>query len=117
MSGMQTRNDQTDEGIKVLKETIAKYINEGQTEKEFAASVKNITGGFPLRIDNNGKIVEYLSMIGFYNQPLDYLDTFIGKIEALTIDQTRDAMKRRLDPNKMVTVIVGGSVEKPKEGS
>ena len=117
MSGMQTRNDQTDEGVKVLKETIAKYINEGQTEKEFAASVKNITGGFPMRIDNNGKIVEYLSMIGFYNQPLDYLDTFIGKIEALTIDQTRDAMKRRLDPAKMVTVIVGGSVEKPAEGS
>ncbi len=117
MSGMQTRNDQTDEGVKVLKETIAKYINEGQTEKEFAASVKNITGGFPMRIDNNGKIVEYLSMIGFYDQSLDYLDTFIGKIEALTIDQTRDAMRRRLHPNKMVTVIVGGSVEKPAEGS
>ena len=117
MSGMQTRNDQVEEGLNVLKETISRYINEGQTEKEFTASVKNITGGFPLRIDNNRKIVEYLSMIGFYNLPLDYLDTFISKVESLTIDQTREAMKRRLDPNKMVTVIVGGSVEKNKEGS
>jgi zinc protease len=112
MSGMQTRNDQAEEGLKVLKETIRTYINEGQTEKDFTASVKNITGGFPLRIDNNSKIVEYLSMIGFYNLPLDYLDSFISKIESLTIDQTREAMKRRLNPDKMVTVIVGGSVEK-----
>ena len=108
MSGMQTRNDQVDEGLKVLKETIANYIDNGQTEKEFSASMKNITGGFPLRIDNNGKIVEYLSMIGFYELPQDYLDTFIGTIESLTIEQTRDAMKRRLDTEKMVTVIVGG---------
>lgn len=115
MSGMQTRNDQVDEGVKVLKDTISAYINDGQTEEEFSASVKNITGGFPMRIDNNGKIIEYISMIGFYGQPLDYIDTFIGKIESLTIDQTRDAMKRRLDPSKMVTVIVGGSVEKPKD--
>ncbi len=115
MSGMQTRNDQVDEGVKILKETISTYINEGQTEEEFSASVKNITGGFPMRIDNNSKIIEYISMIGFYEQPLDYLDTFIGKIESLTIEQTRDAMKRRLAPTKMVTVIVGGSVEKLKD--
>ncbi|MFK8066873.1 MAG: M16 family metallopeptidase [Gammaproteobacteria bacterium] len=117
MSGMQTRNDQVDEGLTVLKETIKNYVVDGQTEDEFSASVKNITGGFPLRIDNNGKIVEYLSMIGFYDLPLDYLDTFINNIESLNVDQTRDAMKRNIDPEKMVTVIVGGSVEKPAEES
>lgn len=117
MSGMQTRNEQVEEGLKVLNETIKNYVVEGQTEDEFSASVKNITGGFPLRIDNNGKIIEYLSMIGFYDLELNYLDTFIGKIESLTLDQTQDAMKRRIDPDKMVTIIVGGSVEKPVEGS
>lgn len=117
MSGMQTRNDQVEEATKVMKDTINNYLVKGQTEKEFTASVKNITGGFPMRIDNNSKIVEYLSVIGFYQLPLDYLDTFIGKIEALTIDQTRDAMKRRLHPDKMVTVIVGGNAGKAKEGT
>lgn len=117
MSGMQTRNEQVEEGLKVLNETIKNYIVDGQTEEEFSASVKNITGGFPMRIDNNGKIIEYLSMIGFYDLELNYLDTFIGKIESLTLDQTQDAMKRRIDPDKMVTIIVGGSVEKPADGS
>ncbi len=117
ISGMQTRNEQVDEGLTVLKETIKSYVVDGQTEAEFSASVKNITGGFPLRIDNNGKIVEYLSMIGFYDLPLDYLDTFISKIDSLTVDQTRDALRRNLDPEKMVTIIVGGSVEKSAEGS
>lgn len=108
MAGMQTRNEQVDEGLQVLKDTMMKYVSEGQTEEEFTASVRNITGGFPMRIDNNRKIVEYLAMIGFYDLPLDYLDAFIGKIESLTVEQTREAMKRRLDPEKMVTVIVGG---------
>ncbi len=116
MAGMQTRNEKVEEGLKVMRETIRTYIDQGQTEEEFAASVKNITGGFPLRIDNNSKIVEYLSMIGFYGLPLDYLDTFIDKIKALTVDQTREAMKRRLHPDKMVTVVVGGSVEKTLAG-
>ena len=46
-------------------------------------------------------------MIGFYGLPLDYLDTFNKKVEAVTIAQIKDAFKRRLDPDKMVTVLVG----------
>ena len=42
--------------------------------KALAAAKKNITGGFPLRIAGNAKVVEYLAMIGFYGLPLDYLD-------------------------------------------
>lgn len=111
MSSMQTRNDQADEGVKVLKDTIRGYVVEGQTEEEFSSTIKNITGGFPMRIDSNRKIVEYLAMIGYYGLPLDYLDAFICQIEQLSIDDTRDAMRRRLDPDKMVTVIVGGAAE------
>ena len=33
-----------------------------------------IVGGFPLRIDSNKKIHDYLALIGFYNLPLDYLE-------------------------------------------
>jgi zinc protease len=71
-------------------------------------SKQNITGGFALRIDSNKKIVEYVAMIGFYGLPLDYLDTFNDKVEAVTAKQIRDAFRRRVDPDKLVTVIVGG---------
>jgi len=106
--GMQTKNDQVDLGIKVLRQTIKDYLDKGMTEKELIASRKNITGGFPLRIDSNKKILGYLSMIGFYKLPLTYLDDFNKKINAISLNQIHETLRRRIHPDKMVTVIVGG---------
>lgn len=109
--GLQTRNDQTQQALDIIREELRRYVDQGPTPKELEDSVKNITGGFPLRVDSNRKRVEYLSMIGFYNLPLDYLDSFIGNIEAVDQNKIKDALKRRLDPDTLVTVIVGGAPE------
>jgi zinc protease len=107
--GLQTKNESASEALSVLRKTLADYVDNGITEKELEASKKNIIGGFPLRLDSNKKITEYIAMIGFYDLPLDYLDTFTGKIQALTLQQVRDAFKRRVLPERMATVIVGNS--------
>ena len=107
MASISTRGDQAAEGFSVLKKTIADFIEQGPTEDELVAVKKNITGGFPLRIDSNKKISGYLSVIGFYGLPLDYLDRFNERIEAVTVAEIRDAFQRRVDPDKFVTVLVG----------
>ena len=91
-----------------MRDTLKTFRDEGPSGNELGASQKNITGGFPLRTASNSSIVSYLSMIGFYDMPLDYLDTFTAKVDALTHEQVVDAFQRRLDPDKMLTVIVGG---------
>ena len=106
--GLQTRNDKATEADRVLQETLQKFIEQGPTAKELDAAKKNITGGFPLRIDSNKDILGYIAMIGFYNLPLDYLDTFSQRVEAVTLQQIRDAFQRRIDPEKMATIMVGG---------
>lgn len=106
--GLQTKNDKRDEAIKVLRKTLQDFRDQGPTDEEMTAARKNITGGFPIRVSSNSKIVEYIAMIGFYNLPLDYLDTFNPTIEAVTKEQIIDAFRRRVHPDKMVTVIVGG---------
>ena len=106
--GMQTRNDQVETGLKVLRKTVKDYIEKGMTRKEYEASLKNITGGFPLRIDSNKKILGYLAMIGFYKLPLTYLDDFNRKIESISLKTIHETMRRRLNPDHFVTVIVGG---------
>lgn len=106
--GLQTRNDQAGEALKVLRATLAQYVAEGPTADELEAAKKHITGGQALRIDSNRKILEYLAVIGFYDLPLDYLETFNAKVEALTLAQVRDAFERRLRPERMLTVQVGG---------
>ena len=107
IASIQTREDQAAEGLAVLKKTISDFVEQGPTEAELAAVKKNITGGFPLRIDSNKKISGYLSVIGFYGLPLDYLDRFNDRIEAVTVEQIKDAFSRRIDTGRFVTVMVG----------
>jgi len=107
MLGLQTRHDQADTALKVLKKTLNEFVAKGPTEQELIAAKKNITGGFPLRIDSNKDLVEYAAMIGFYGLPLDYLDKFNTRVGAVTVAQIRDAFKRRVHPDHMATVIVG----------
>ncbi len=109
--GMQTRGSQADDAIKVVRETVADFVKNGPTDEEITASKKNITGGFPLRVASNSSIVEYLALIGFYDLPLDYLDTFTGHIERQNKADIVAAFQRHVDPNKLVTVVVGGSEE------
>ncbi|MGD2112084.1 MAG: pitrilysin family protein, partial [Gammaproteobacteria bacterium] len=57
---LQTRNDQADAARAVMRETLQKFVDEGPSEEELDAAKKNITGGFPLLIDSNSKILGYL---------------------------------------------------------
>ena len=107
IAGLQTRGDQRKQALQVMRETIRTFIDKGPTPEELDAAGKNITGGFPLRLDSNSKILGYVAMIGFYGLPLDYLDTFIKNVNAVTIGQIRDAFQRRLQPDRFVTVMVG----------
>jgi zinc protease len=109
--GLQTRNDQTAEALKVLNQTLAEFITKGPTEAELTAAKKNITGGFPMRFDTNRKLASYVAMIGFYDLPLDYLDTFTQKIEAVTVAAVTEAFKRHVDLNLLQTVTVGGDAQ------
>jgi zinc protease len=51
-------------------------------------------------------------LIGYYKLPLDYLDQFVKNVDKVTLAEVNSAFKRRIDPEKMVTVIVGGDGKK-----
>lgn len=105
--GLQTKKDQAEAATKVVKETLDKFLKNGVTESELKAAKANITGGFPMRIDSNSKILDYLAVIGFYKLPLNYLDEFNKNIAKVTTAQIKDAFNRRIKPENFVTVIVG----------
>lgn len=106
--GLQTKKEQANEALKVVNETLAKFMQNGVTEKELKAAKSNIIGGFPMRIDSNNKILDYLSVIGFYKLPLTYLDDFNKEVNQVTAAQIKDAFNRRIKPDHFVSVIVGG---------
>jgi zinc protease len=110
--GLQTKKEQADEALQLVRNTLAEFVAKGPTEKELVAAKLNIIGGFPLRIDSNRKILDYLSIIGFYNLPLTYLDDFTRKVEQVNVAQVREAFARHINPQAMATVIVGAPEEK-----
>jgi zinc protease len=40
--------------------------------------------------------------------PLDYLEQFPKRVEAVTVEQIHEAFSRRIAADRMVTVVVGG---------
>jgi zinc protease len=107
--GLQTKREQTDDALKVAQATLRQFIADGPSEAELTQAKANLSGGFPLRIDSNKKILDYLSVIGFYRLPLDYLDTWVDKVNAVDVAAVKQAFARHVDPDKLVTVVVGGA--------
>ena len=107
--GLQTRKESADDALKVVNDTLRKFLADGPSEKELKAAKDNLIGGFPLRIDSNRKIHDYLGLIGFYDLPLSYLDDFVDRIAKVSVTDIKRAFARRVDPDALVTVVVGGA--------
>jgi zinc protease len=105
--GLNTRPDQADEAVRVVRETLAGFIAEGPTEAELQAAKDYLINGFALRFDSNRKLLDNVVNIAWNGLPLDYLDTWTQRVRALTVDEVRRAMQRVVTPERMATVIVG----------
>ncbi|MCX7171499.1 MAG: pitrilysin family protein [Proteobacteria bacterium] len=106
--GLQTKRAQSEEAIKLVETVLADFLRDGPTARELKAARQNLVDGLALRLDSNAKILGYLSLIGFYGLPLNYLDEFPRRIEAVTARQVREAFARHVRPEHLVTVIVAG---------
>ena len=105
--GFQTRPDQADAAVKVSREVLARFVAEGPTEAELKAAKDNLIGGFPLLLDSNRKLLGNVSNIAWNDLPLDYLDTWTARMNAVTVADIKAAFARKLQPERMVTVVVG----------
>ena len=107
-AGLQTRPDQAAEALGVAQKVIADFVANGPTADELQAAKDNLIGGFPLRLDGNRKLLDNVANIAWNNLPLDYLEHWTQRVDAVTADQIKTAFQRVLQPQKMVTVVVGG---------
>jgi zinc protease len=106
--GLQTQKNQTTQALQVVRDTLGAFLRDGPTAAELKAAKDNLIGGFALRIDNNKKILENIAAIGFYNLPLDYLDTWTTKVSNVTADEVKAAFQRKIAIDHLSMVVVGG---------
>lgn len=108
--GLQTRPDQAAQAVQVSRDVVKRFVAEGPTDAELKAARDFLVGGFALRIDSNRKLLDNLAALAWYDLPLDYLDTWTKQVEKVTAADIRAAFARKLQPDRMVTVVVGGDV-------
>lgn len=116
---LQTRNDQVDTALEVALATLREFTAKGPGAQALEEARQNITGGFALELAGNSKLANALAGVAFHGLPLDYLRNYIDMMNGISLDQVRNAWERHVQPDRLITVIVGGepSALKPATGS
>ena len=103
----QTQVEKKEEMIRLLRQELSEFARQGPSEQELDDAKSNLTGGFPLNISDNAKMANYLVWMAFYGLPPDYLDSFISRVEQVTLEQVRESFRRHIVPDRLILIEVG----------
>ena len=106
-AGLQTKNDQAALALEVMSSTIAQFIADGPTQSELDAAKSNLVNGYPLRIDNNRKLLDNVSLIAWNNLPLDTMEVWTKQVETVSLEQVKAAFQKYLAMDRMQIVVLG----------
>jgi zinc protease len=109
---LQTKPEQAEQAMQVAQQVLRDYVKSGPTEAELSAAKANLTGSFPLRIDSNRALLGNVANIAWNDLPLDYLDTWTRKVNAVTTGQIKAAFSELVHPDRLAVVVVGGQPAK-----
>jgi zinc protease len=88
-----TRNASLRKTIDATLAEVSKLRDQGPTDAEFEKAKRYITGQYPLGLQAPDDLAEALADVEFYGLPPDYLQMFAARINAVTMDDVRRALK------------------------
>jgi zinc protease len=106
-AGLQTKGDQATLALEVMSSTMAQFIANGPTQGELDAAKANLMNGYPLRIDNNRKLLDNVSSIVWNNLPLDTMEVWTKQVEVVNLEQVKAAFQKHLAMDRMKIVVLG----------
>jgi zinc protease len=112
---LKSRNDQAARASNMVQGYLADYMAEGPTQLQLKAAKDFLLGSFPLSISNNAQILSTVAELGYYHLPLNYLDTYQKKINAVTTSDVKKAFNHALDLKRLVIVSVGGKANEQSQ--
>jgi len=113
-AGLQTKNDQAAQALEVMSSTIEQFIADGPSSTELLAAKSNLINGYPLRIDNNRKLLDNVSSIAWNDLPLDTMEIWTKQVEAVTLEQVKAAFQKYLAMDRMKIVVLGAKNQQAK---
>ena len=106
---LQTRPDQASQALDLVRQVVGDFVANGPTAAELQAAKDNLIGGFALRLDSYRKLLADIAGIAWTDLPLNYLDPWTQQIDKVTVADITAAFARKLQPEKMATVVLGAT--------
>lgn len=112
---MQTKNESADEAMRIAQDEIRRIREQGVTDEELRSAKDYLTGSFPLRLDTNRKVAEFLANVEYFGLGLSYPDRYPELIRRIGQPDVHQAARRHLQPDKLITVVVGNPRNETKK--
>ncbi|QTD36913.1 insulinase family protein [Polaribacter batillariae] len=97
-------------GLDATMEQIEKWAKEGITEEELAAKKTNLMGSFKVGLSTTGGLASAIMSVVKRGLDPDYINQYPKDIDAVTLDQVNNAIKKYANLNKLI-IIKSGSLD------
>jgi zinc protease len=108
---LQTKNASAREAISLSLQEMKRIQDEKVSEKELEAAKKYLIGSFPMRLDTQGKRVNFLTQVEYYGLGLDYPDRYPSLIQSVTSEEVLRVARTYLHPDNYILVVVANLKE------
>jgi len=108
---LQTKNSSAQEAIALCRQQMERIRGEQVSEKELEGAKKYLVGSFPMRLDTQGKLANFLTQVEYYGLSLDYPQKYPDLIRSVTREEVLRVAKAYLQPEKCLLVIVANLKE------
>ncbi|QQP92538.1 insulinase family protein [Skermanella sp. TT6] len=107
MAGGSTANQNAGTMVDLMKAEWRRMQEEGLTQEELDNAKTYLTGSFPLQFTSSEAIADVLLQVQRDGLGIDYLDRRSDLINAVTLEDVKRVAGRLLDPEALLTVVVG----------
>jgi zinc protease len=104
-----TRSEATGEVLRLIVDEFWRLQRERVGEQELASAKAYLTGSFPLTIETPDAIAMQVVNALFYGLPLEQLQNFRDRVNAVTVDDIQRVARTLLRPDRLSVVLVGNA--------
>jgi zinc protease len=104
-----TRSEATGEVLRLIVDEFWRLQRERVGERELDGAKAYLTGSFPITIETPESIAMQVVNVLFYGLPLDQLQNFRERVNAVTVDDIQRVAKTLLRPDRLSVVLVGNA--------
>ncbi|MCP5112424.1 MAG: insulinase family protein [bacterium] len=103
----QIRNEVAGEAVSAVLHEMTRMGTEAVTAEELAAAKNYRSGLFAVGLETPSGVANNLLFVKLRGLPDDYLEKYVGKVQAVTAAEVQAVSKKYMSPGKLSLVVVG----------